>query len=204
MAFIPFASTVAKIELFFRQDGQQCENVLHFRLPSSVTEASLTTLCEDVIAWWDTLMQPIVTSKVDLVGVKGTALGAVDGPAVEVVDGLPLSGTASSASLPNNVTVVIKFLTAKRGRSFRGRLYHVGLYDTLVVDSHITSAAQSALQAAYAALLSEAGFGGALLVVASRVADGEPRTLGITTEVTGVAVNEIIDSQRRRLPERGA
>lgn len=202
MPFVPFEN-VAMVELFYRQDGQNLENVLHFSTPTTPDITLLTDLADDVINWWDTVMQPLIASTVTLNAVKATSLESDSAPSVESVTGLPLTGSVSGGSPPNNVTVVAKLLTANRGRSYRGRIYHVGLALSQVSGNVISSAPRTALLAAYRALLVPAGFGGCVLVVASRVEDGAPRTFGLATEVTGVTINATLDSQRRRLPERG-
>lgn len=204
MPFVPFPTTTAKLELFFRQDGQAIENVTHWRLTAAATEINLEQLCLDAINWWDTVMQPLVTSKVELVNTKATSLATATSSAVEISTGLPLSGGGAPTSLPNNVTVVAKLLTAKRGRSFRGRIYHVGLHQAQVSENSLIGAAQIALTSAYNSLTIPGLFSGAKLVVASRVSNGAERSLGVVTDCTAVTVNEVLDSQRRRLPERGA
>lgn len=202
MAFVPFTN-VAMVELFYRQDGQRVENVLNFRMTATPTVASLTALSGNVITWWDTAVRPLVSNNVQLVGVKATSLQSSSAPAVENVTGLPLTGGVATAAAPNNVTLVTKLITANRGRSFRGRIYHVGMVNSQISGNTGTSAFRTALAAAYNALLVPAAFGGAELVIASRFSNGAPRATGVATTVTGVSINQTLDSQRRRLPERG-
>lgn len=202
MPFVPF-NNVCQVELFYRQDSQTLENVLHFIAPLTPDTDSLEQLGLDTIAWWNTVIKPICTSNVSLVGVKATSLNSDTAPSVEVVTGLPLAGTAAATSLPNNVTIVVKLLTANRGRSYRGRVYHVGLIQSQVSGNEVTNTFRTALTTAYGTLLLATGFHDHELCVASRVEDGVPRTLGVATVVTGVQVNQTLDSQRRRLPERG-
>jgi hypothetical protein len=202
MAFVPFTN-VAQVELFYRQDNQRVENVLNFRMTAAPTVASLNSLAGNVITWWDTVVKPIATLTVSLVGVKATSLQSQTAPAVENVTGLPIAGTLAGAGSPNNVTVVIKFVTASRGRSFRGRVYHVGLLNSQLSVNTVSAGTRTALTSAYSALLVPAAFGGAELVVASRFSNNVQRALGVATTVTGVTVNPTLDSQRRRLPERG-
>lgn len=49
MGFVPF-DNVVKAELFFRQDGQRVQNVLHFRQSFEPTVASMTLLAQELIA----------------------------------------------------------------------------------------------------------------------------------------------------------
>lgn len=202
MPFVPFTN-VAMVELFYRQDGQRIENVLHFQMTAAPTPTSLGALAGNVITWWDTVIKPLASSNVSLVAVKATSLNAQNAPAVENVTGLPLVGAIGTAQAPNNITVAVKLVTLNRGRSFRGRVFHVGMVNSQITTNVITSAFRTALASAYGALLVPAAFGGAVLVVASRTSNGVPRTLGVATTVTGISVNPTLDSQRRRLPERG-
>lgn len=202
MQFVPF-NNVAMVELFYREDNQRLENVLHFQLTSSPTVSSLQTLCQNVASWWDTVMRPLVNTAVTLVAVKATSLNTQNAPSVEYTTGLPLAGTASGTAAPNSVTVAVKLITLNRGRSYRGRVYHVGMSVANISGNVLTTGYRTALTTAYGALTIPAGFGGAILVVASRVEDGQPRTNGVATTVSGVSVNPTLDSQRRRLPERG-
>ena len=53
MAFVPF-NNVAMVELFYRQDGQRIENVIHFQMTTTPNPTNLAALAGNVITWWDT------------------------------------------------------------------------------------------------------------------------------------------------------
>lgn len=202
MGFVPF-NNVVKLELFIRQDLQEVENVLHWQMPATPTISTLDALASDVQDWWDTGIKPITPTNARLIAIKATSLNSQTAPSVEYVTGMPIVGTSAQDAMPNNVTIAIRFLTALRGRSFRGRLFHIGVTRNNVDDNEILQAYADALEAVYGALLIPAAFGSAELVVASRVSGGVERTLGVATTITGVTVNRTLDSQRRRLPGRG-
>jgi len=203
MAFIPVANTV-QLEYLQRQDGQAVENVVHYRLVAGVPSvADMTALCAAAVTWWNAQLKPLCASNVSLVTVKATSLQTQTSPVVEYVTGLPISGTAGGTALPNNVTVVTRLNTDLRGRSYRGRVYHVGLTSSLVNGNTVSSSTRTSLAAAWNAALTLSTAPVWTLVVVSRFADGAPRVNGVRTDVTGVSVNPTIDSQRRRLPERG-
>lgn len=203
MAFVPFVNTV-KAELIYRQDGQTMENVLHYRSLVTPAVEDMELLAQVLVETWDAFIQPLVAPAVQLVMVRVTSLVSDYAPVVEYVTGLPLAGTLAGTAAPNNVTVVIKFSTLARGRSFRGRLYHVGLTSNSFTNNTLQSAYRTSLQVAWAAFQDLGTDQDWRLVVASRVSGGVPRTEGVTTMVSGVSVNPTLDSQRRRLPERGA
>ena len=202
MPFVAF-NNVAMVELFYRQDNQRLENVIHFQLNTTPNTTNLGALAAAVANWWDADMQPIVNTAVTLVAVKATSLNAQNAPGVEYTLGLPIAGTASGTAAPNSVTAAIKLVTLNRGRSFRGRIFHVGMSVANISGNVLTSGYRANLLSAYNTLTLPASFGGAVLVVASRTENGQPRAVGVATPVTSISVNPTLDSQRRRLPERG-
>lgn len=204
MAFVPIPIT-AMLEYLMRQDGQAVENVVHYRLVAGApTVADMSVLAAAAVAWWNTHLKPLTASNVSLVGIKVTSLQTFNAPVVEYLTGLPIVGTASGTPMPNNVTIVTRLATDNRGRSYRGRVYHVGLTNTQISGNTVGATTRTALQAAWSNAFTLGTAPVWTLVVASRFANGEPRTTGIKTDVTGCSVNATIDSQRRRLPERGA
>lgn len=202
MPFVPIPDCV-KVEMVFGQAGQIVQNVYHVRDPIIPSVGTLTSIAEMFKGWWDVEVQTLMSSKVSLNSIKVTSLETETSLGIEYVDGLPLAALGSPNALPNNATVAVKWLTGVRGRSYRGRTYHIGLTTLQVTESTLSELAQTALTAAYNELISTAEANDTPLVVASRVANGAPRPVGVTTTVTGCSVNRTVDSQRRRLPERG-
>lgn len=202
MPFVPFP-LVAKAELIYRQDNQIIENVLHYRAIATFGIPSMELLADSLISQWNTSLKPLVHSSVQLVAVRITNLETEFSPVIEYVTGLPISGTLAGTQLPNNVTVVAKFVTLARGRSFRGRVYQVGLSTTAINANVLTTTYRASLKAAWQLMLDMGGEEGWRLVVASRISGGVPREEGVSTIVEDVSVNPTLDSQRRRLPERG-
>jgi len=202
MSFVP-VHNVAQLEYVYRWDGQIVQNVLHYGCSSTVDVESLQGLTTAAIAWWTTHLRPNISSACSLITVRATDLTTQTGPVVEDTTGLPLAGSGSSSAQPNNVTVAIKLITANRGRSFRGRVFHVGLSGTAVVANEVSTTTRTNLRNAYLAafILSTAPTWS--LVVASKFTNNAPRLEGLATVVSDVSVNPTVDSQRRRLPERG-
>lgn len=123
----------------------------------------------------------------DLLGVDGTN----SGPGQKLVEGLP-----------NSVTLSLKKISGFTGRSARGRWYCVGIpedmlasnenvYDPVRVDGFIAGVEQARIGVGLAAWLA---------VIVSRYTGGLEREFGITFPwIQTVAVNNNVDSQRRRL-----
>lgn len=210
MPFIP-AENTARVEMVFSQNGQIVENVYHVAFAGSISPTMLTDMCAIFKAWWVTNLQGGVSNTVSLNVIKARDLTTSSGSAVEYTTGLPLVGGSSLHALPNNSTLAIKWSTGLAGRSFRGRTYHVGLtVGDLLDGNHLTTASQTAYTTEYQALVGDVEAGDANLVVASFYSgvDGLgkpiPRSSAVITNIDNAIVNATLDSQRRRLPERGS
>jgi len=203
MTFVPIANTI-QVETVFEHNDQRCENVYHVLMPTPYDATEMLDMLDVFRSWWNTNMVSLVSTDTKLVNLIATDQDDQTGPRVEDATGLPIAGTAASAPLPGNVTLAIRWLTAKRGRSFRGRTYHVGLREDQVVGNTIANTPATSIKAAYAQLLVDVATAGGTLVVASRFANNAPRTVGLATPITSVFVDLNVDSQRRRLNDRGS
>ena len=105
--------------------------------------------------------------------------------------------------MPNATTIAVKKNTGRAGRSYRGRVYHVGLTEIQVQDNRITPTATAAINTAYSTLITRYTAINCEWVVASTQNNNVPRVVGVATPIVGVSVDPVIDSQRRRLPGRG-
>lgn len=203
MPFIPVQQCVqAQLRLTFQ--SQEVENVLHFRTAAAPTGADLAAIAEGVEDWWVTNIAPLVPTSVVYREVYATDQTSATGATFTASGASGTTGGLTLTEEPNNVTLAISLRTAFRGRSFRGRIYHIGFGQLQVVDNEVTPSHVAALNAAYSELLQTTNFGGNALAVASRYSNNAPRVLGICTEVTDVVIADtVVDSQRRRLPGRG-
>lgn len=201
MAFIPFPTTVM-VELFLTQDSQQLENTLYFDIGVTPTVAHLEVLTDEIKNWWIANVAPLCSNTVNLRGVKATSLASATAPALEIATAGP--GGLAQPALPNSVTIAIKFLTAGRGRSSRGRNYIVGMIEDHVTANLVASSLTTSYVSAYEELLDTLVITVGTWVVASRFTNNAPRPVGVIAPVTSVAFTDrIVDSQRRRLPSRG-
>jgi hypothetical protein len=204
MAFVPFEDTI-KLEGVFSWGGQICENVHYFKVDATPDVALCEELAAEYIQWWNQWMMSVVSTGAALTKVKCTIMEAENSPGIEYSTGLPSVGADASPSMPNNVTIAVRWVTALRGRSYRGRTYHIGLTENSVVHNGLLPAALTQLLNGYTELIGlTTSVGPAALCVASRVSNGVERTAGLMTPVDSVVIDGTIDSQRRRLPGRGA
>jgi len=205
MPFIPTPNGI-KVCLKFSKAGQQVCNVFHVLGPNDVTETILAEIASIFLNNWVTDLKPAVSSDTTLQSIEVTDISTFGGIGIEYTTGLPQSGTGSGASLPNNVTVATKLLTGHTGRNFRGRSYFNGMTTDLITSDkqHIVSGLVTALNTFFSDVISDLTAVDMALAVLSLVTGGVPRTAGVLTAVTNVLTNLTLDSQRRRLPERGA
>lgn len=205
MPYIPSVNTV-QAELIYTWDGQFCETVLHY-VPTVLgwTSVELAELGAALVALWNVNIKPSVAATLALTAVTLTDLNTQTGEVYNVASGLPIVGTNASPSLPNNVAIVLTKRTALRGRSYRGRIYHPGLTEGAVVNNNVPSPGIGTIIAGWNAFLSVTTSSHVWkMVVMSRYNANSPRVTATTTQVTGLTSDGSIDSQRRRLPGRGA
>lgn len=202
--FIPF-DDVVQVELVYTQDTQRVANVLHYQTDFAFVPSDMIALGNALIGAWVSDVSPNVHADVALVEVGVIDLRAEFASAVSVTTGLPANGAYSvSSAMPNSVTLSITKRTALRGRSYRGRIYHVGLAEGMVQQNTVDSARAALIVAAWSEFLTvPVGENTWRMVVASRFANNQPRTVGEATIVDNLTTDGIIDSQRRRLPGRG-
>lgn len=204
MPYIPVENTVS-IEMIYSFNSQVCENVLHYRKGAAWSLSEATDLCDAIKAWWSATLDSYISVDVSLTQLRVTNLETQDGFVLNYGTGLPLPGAAAGASLPNNCCLVITKRTAKRGRSFRGRIYVPGMTETFVTGNTVTSGTVTGLVNAFNAMKAvTVGATTADMVVVSRFTGNAPRVTGVTEAITGFTSDGTIDSQRRRLPGRGA
>jgi len=200
--FIP-APTACRVLMQHQQEGQRVENVYHCVKDDGFTTADLVTCASVFKSWEDSTMQVLRANNSYLDTIVATALDAETSPAIVYTTGLPIVGEAGTDYSPMNVTVAVRWNTALRGRSFRGRTYHIGLCRSQYQQSKLTTGMQSGLVAAYDQLLADLIAEGMVLVVASYRHAKAWRTEALLTTILNCSVEITLDSQRRRLPGRG-
>lgn len=198
--FVPLPNT-AQVEMIYLADTEPAENVYHVKGTAPWTLATLQTLTQNFIAWELSVMSPNRSTDTALVKVVARDASIQSGVVIENSDTLPIRGTSAGRTLPNNVTVAVAKRTDRGGRSYRGRIYHIGLTGDWIGTNTLLPSAPASLISDYESLLSGAlSVNGAQLVVASKRQDKVWLNPGIVTPVTRFTVDNNLDSQRRRLP----
>lgn len=202
MAFVPVPNT-AKVEMIFTSNGQPCENVFHLEYPTSPGTPELNNLAADMKAWWTANLKPLVSANTSLTTILAADQTTQNAEVIEYTTGLPITGDilgSTSESHPNNVTLAVKWNTGLRGRSFRGRTYHIGSVESQTSGNNFLTVPHTAILAAYTALITYTWTDtGWVLVVASRFSNNLPRTTGVTTPIVSASANAKVDTQRRRM-----
>lgn len=204
MPFIP-ASNGVRVCMRFDNSGQLACNVFYVKVEDPIDATLLNQIGAAFVDWWDTNMKSITAPQISLQAVEVTDAEVSGGVGVEYTTGLPLNGTNAANCYPQNVTAAVKLSTGMVGRSRRGRSYVIGMpVGSANLAGFLTPTAQSNIDTAYEALISMLQALDWPLVIASFVSGGAPRLAALLTPVIAASVNLAIDSQRRRLPERGA
>lgn len=211
MPAIPIPDGVTAI-MKYTKAGQLCANVFHVRVPTTPDVAMLNTIGQIFRDAWLLKLQPYTSADVTLTSIEVLDAATPGGLGVEYTTGLPEAGVSASAALPNNVTIATKLSTGRVGRSYRGRFYFLGIPEAyLSTDKQsLLPVVQTALNDFVNELISNLQLSSMSLAVASLYSGVDvnhkpiPRTAGILTDVIGSSVNATLDSQRRRLPERGS
>lgn len=202
MAFIPIPRGV-RVCMRYRKDGQMVCNVYHVRVANANPSlADLQAVGNVFAAWWNNTLQANMPNFVTLEAIEVRDASAQGQEGLDIPIGE--AGSISSTALPNNVTFVIKLLTGLAGRSFRGRSYWPGVSSQMLATQNtITTTFAAVVQDVFEELIGLLAAEAFELAIASLFNNGQPRAAGVLTPVIGASVNLTLDSQRRRLPERG-
>lgn len=206
MPFQPVPDT-AQFRMQFTLNTEQCENVFHCKSEDAWDSTKLNLVAGTFGNWWISEMRGLAHTGLTLRRVIGTDISVEGGDSVEWNEGLPVAGTGGSgAGLPNNCTLAVKWGTGHAGRGFRGRTFHMGLSSgQLSAPNTVDSTVLNNIREGYDAL--RTALDNVVLncefSVVSRYYNGAIRMPALATPITGVSIENILDSQRRRLPGRG-
>jgi len=206
--FIP-AGNAVKLDLIYTLDLQRVMNVVYIDGQDVWSSENMQDLAANAANSWETNIAPLVADNLQLVLVRVTALNVPSAFGVEYEPVTPIFGDVSGGSLPNNVTLTTKFSSGLTGRSRRGRIYTPAIPRSSVTTSainEVTAVLAGDFSSSWGNFFTELVGGtdnAAAHVVASFCADGEWRDAALLTPVISYSTNVTLDSQRRRLPERG-
>ena len=187
MAPLPVISNVFRVAFdWFGPSGQRAENVMHFHgtdaLPSDVNTALNAHVTN---AMWGTVSSSCSINTITITPLDGSS-ASVTIPQTST----HWNGSATGEPTPN-VAPVISFATAKRGRSYRGRLYLPFTGEDTIADGQLTSTHSTDLITAWSAFLVAMTAAGIAPSIASY-------KLATAEQITSANVLNAVGTQRRR------
>lgn len=196
-----------QVEMVYHYLSQVVENVYHVIQGDGATAPTVDQMTAVATAfknWENVTAKAEHSNSLGLYNILVKDLTSRDAPAIDYQTGLPIQGANVGQALPGNVTVAIKWETGFRGRSFRGRTYHVGMTATQVLGDQLVVGTQASLLAIYRALIADVfAVPGCELGVVSYASHNAWRAAGLFTPIIDCSINADLDSQRRRLAGRG-
>jgi len=204
MAFVS-APNIIECQLRYTWDGQQCMNRFHAHVGSGPTESQCAFLASEVASWWIGNVKALVPATLALREVYCKGLENENDVQATFSAGLPSVGTSGADSCPNNVALCLSLRTGLTGRSAHGRWYWAGLCESQVSGSRVAAGTLASIVAAVDNLRSVIIAAGLEWMIVSYRNAGIPRPGGPVYFVVNdiLAIDDVVDSQRKRLPGRG-
>lgn len=192
---------VAQVDMIYALGSNRTENVYHVLGSAAWTPTLLTNLLSAFTGWEADVAYAQRSDQIALVEAIATDLTTQSSARVTTTAGMPINGGLAGLIAPQNVTWAIKANTAKRGRSYRGRSYWIGLLQTDAPLDLLGQGRATAITAAMNNLLTLMGpVNGGQMVVFSQMQNGVWLNPGISTPITNYSYTDlVVDSQRRRL-----
>lgn len=204
MSFIPTIGAV-RTDLQFSTAGGQAHNILWFSREANWTQSEREALNTALATWFTSTGRDMISSANALTQITTVNQEAANAPSSVLVVSPAIGGNnASTSFVPTSATCCATLRTALRGRSYRGRMYLAGPGSSGLLDNiHLTSTYIATVIAALGSLKTAIDALGAVWVIVSHFASNAARANGLKTPVSAIAVDNLIDNQRRRLGGRG-
>lgn len=193
----PFNVDVVRVTIFGTRDTRQILNTFHVSNAGGWTLASMAALAADTQTWISTQYKTLVSSPITwyLISVRHY------NPSVPLAYDLsispPIAATQAGPAEAGNVTATLSLRTGLAGRRYRGRMYVAAISENHVSQTDLLTSAYVVLAGTVTqAFLTAMNTGGRFLTIFHKLSN-------TYTNVTGYAIENIVDSQRRRLPGRG-
>lgn len=199
MAFIPLPNGV-KIEIKQRKNGAPVVNVIWGIMTIEIDSVAIADVAAAVVAWWNANVKSLMTSSLTLEEVVVTQWSVEAGLQHTEIVSPPSAGTGGTDDTPSNVAAVVTFYTGYSGRSNRGRAYMGGLNVTSTTGNTLGTTYVVGMLSAWAALKTALFAVDCIHSVASFQTDNAPRLVGVAKTITEYGMNNVVDTQRRRIP----
>lgn len=201
MPFIEIPDTWRVAIEYTNLDSNKAYNIIHVRDNFGTMDLTRATDLAGVIEnWAGTVWDTLATAEWSMTNLQIRDMNTEFGTFLDYPMSQP--GAAAGDAAPSTVTIAISLRTGLSGRSFRGRLYHVGLADTSMNGDYIDLTQRGILINGYETLRSSLIADDFAWVVASLYSGGAPRLGGLTTPITQITITDlVVDQQRRRKPK---
>lgn len=205
MPFVP-APNIVMLEMRYLMSAQKTENRLMVDMLTAPTGAAMSDLVDLALLWLGSSYRLNIGSNTFVSEVVATDMSVQNGVQVSAIPGLTIQG-AKGSPLPNEAAFCVSLRSGSRGRSARGRWFAGSLSGEDRTDANtLTSAYVSDLVNSVQDLLDQITGTGVLPVIVSYRNNNAPRPGGpVYFPITNaVAVDNVIDSQRKRKPGVGS
>lgn len=161
MAPLPVIANTYRCALNWAAGSQIAENVIHVREAASSSSAVFAALQAAFVGnQWKSASATAFIESITITPLDGSSVTQTFATTVGTVVG------GTSGNWAPNVAVIAQLQTAKRGRSYRGRVFVPFTADSAQVDGQVVGATASAMETAWNTFVGSL-FGGTGLVVAS-------------------------------------
>jgi len=197
--FIP-ATGVLKLILEYSSDGDIAQNDLyiHHKDGSVWSAAQITAMHSTVHGAWVSHLQAYMSDQYTLTAFHSVDLSSSSGTYGDDTYSNP--GLDTATAMPRGISFAIKFTTGQRGRSYRGRVFAVGLTDHRLHEDEIDHGYASDLITGWGAVGTAInGVTNCEHAVISQCHAGAWRAAAVVTPVLGYSSTDFyLDYQRRR------
>lgn len=196
---IPDAPTVAKVAMLFTRDTRNFVNTFHVQKDTPLVLTDLEAIADLAHAWWTEEFKQSQPAAIILQQVQVRKYDPDDPLAFDKFVSPPEPGLLSGTTAPANATSTFSWRTGLAGKKYRGRIYVPGLREgDIGEDDRIASPLAALFAAAISGFLDKFG-----LVGSTYKAVVFHRLTATATRIITAVIENIVDSQRRRLPGRG-
>lgn len=195
---------VCLVRLIFKRDTREMLNTFHVSKASAWTSGQMTILANDILSWYTTFYRGVIPNDITLVQIQVRKQDPLDPQAVDLAVTSGGTGTRGGPTEAGNVSVTMSERTGLAGRAYRGRMYVPGIIEgDVTADDRIGSSLIAGLTAAISNLITDLVSAGFALTVFHRPGLTPHIRDNTFNNVLFYVIENIIDSQRRRLPNRG-
>jgi len=189
---------IARVTMVYNRDSRVLNNSFHVYRTAGWVPGDLVSVATAFYNWWTAAFRATVPTGITLNNIHVQVYDPNGSPYVYDRPVSPAeAGLRAGVILPGNATAVISLRAAYAGRKYRGRFYVPGLQTGDVGATDLMSSAYVTLLAVAATnLIGPAMPAGFTLVIFHRIGNA-------FSTIVSYVIDNIVDSQRRRLPGRG-